>query len=389
MLELLFLLLPIAAAYGWYMGRRSAQQDKQQNADRLSREYVTGVNFLLSNQQDKAVDLFLDMLKEDSSAFEAHLTLGNLFRSRGEVERAIRIHQSLVESASLSFEQRLLATQQLGRDYMAAGVYDRAENMFLQLTDEVDFKVSAYQSLLSLYQLTSDWSKAIDVAGKLVKLGNENLREEIAHFYCELALQQLGSDDLESALALLNKAEHADKNCARVSIMKGRIYIEKAEYEKAISALKLVYDQDVELVAETLPLLYQCYLQLNQPEEWAIFLQQCVAGNSGAIAELYLADIILQDHGHDKALTYINDQLQRHPTMRLFYRLMEYHLADAEEGRAKESLILLRKMVGEQIKTKPDYSCRKCGFTSHSLYWHCPSCRSWDTIKPIRGLDGQ
>ncbi len=389
MLELLFLLLPIAAAYGWYMGRRSAQQDKQQNADRLSREYVTGVNFLLSNQQDKAVDLFLDMLKEDSSAFEAHLTLGNLFRSRGEVERAIRIHQSLVESASLSFEQRLLATQQLGRDYMAAGVYDRAENMFLQLTDEVDFKVSAYQSLLSLYQLTSDWSKAIDVAGKLVKLGNDNLREEIAHFYCELALQQLGSDDLESALALLNKAEHADKNCARVSIMKGRIYIEKAEYEKAISALKLVYDQDVELVAETLPLLYQCYLQLNQPEEWAIFLQQCVAGNSGAIAELYLADIILQDHGHDKALTYINDQLQRHPTMRLFYRLMEYHLADAEEGRAKESLILLRKMVGEQIKTKPDYSCRKCGFTSHSLYWHCPSCRSWDTIKPIRGLDGQ
>nr|WP_314267443.1 lipopolysaccharide assembly protein LapB [uncultured Moellerella sp.] len=389
MLELLFLLLPIAAAYGWYMGRRSAQQDKQQNADRLSREYVTGVNFLLSNQQDKAVDLFLDMLKEDSSAFEAHLTLGNLFRSRGEVERAIRIHQSLVESASLSFEQRLLATQQLGRDYMAAGVYDRAENMFLQLTDEVDFKVSAYQSLLSLYQLTSDWSKAIDVAGKLVKLGNDNLREEIAHFYCELALQQLGSDDLESALALLNKAEHADKNCARVSIMKGRIYIEKAEYEKAISALKLVYDQDVELVAETLPLLYQCYLQLNQPEEWAIFLQQCVAGNSGAIAELYLADIILQDHGHDKALTYINDQLQRHPTMRLFYRLMEYHLADAEEGRAKESLILLRKMVGEQIKTKPDYSCRKCGFTSHSLYWHCPSCRSWDSIKPIRGLDGQ
>lgn len=130
MLELLFLLLPVAAAYGWYMGRRGAQQDKQQNADRLSREYVAGVNFLLSDQQDKAVDLFLEMLKEDSSAFEAHLTLGNLFRSRGEVERAIRIHQSLMESAALSFEQRLLAVQQLGRDYVAAGVYDRAENMF-------------------------------------------------------------------------------------------------------------------------------------------------------------------------------------------------------------------------------------------------------------------
>lgn len=120
MLELLFLLLPVAAAYGWYMGRRSAQQSKQDDASRLSRDYVTGVNFLLSNQQDKAVDLFLDMLKEDTGTVEAHLTLGNLFRSRGEVDRAIRIHQSLMESASLTYDQRLLAVQQLGRDYMAA-----------------------------------------------------------------------------------------------------------------------------------------------------------------------------------------------------------------------------------------------------------------------------
>lgn len=121
MLELLFLLLPVAAAYGWYMGRRSAQQNKQDEANRLSRDYVAGVNFLLSNQQDKAVDLFLDMLKEDTGTVEAHLTLGNLFRSRGEVDRAIRIHQTLMESASLTYEQRLLAIQQLGRDYMAAG----------------------------------------------------------------------------------------------------------------------------------------------------------------------------------------------------------------------------------------------------------------------------
>ncbi|EKT63739.1 lipopolysaccharide assembly protein LapB [Providencia burhodogranariea] len=389
MFELLFLLLPIAAAYGWYMGRRSAQQDKQQHANRLSRDYVTGVNFLLSNQQDKAVDLFLDMLKEDSSAFEAHLTLGNLFRSRGEVERAIRIHQSLVESASLSFEQRLLATQQLGRDYMAAGVYDRAENMFQQLTDEVDFKLSALQSLLTIFQLTSEWTKAIDTAGKLVKLGNEELRENIAHFYCELAIQHLGSDDLDGALNLLNKAEQADKNCARVSIMKGRIFIEQEHYDKAINVLKQVYDQDRELVSETLPLLHDSYQYVDDIGAWEEYLRKCVSGNTGAAAELYLADIIVEKQSHEAAANYINDQIQRHPTMRLFYRLMDYHLQEAEEGRAKESLILLRKMVGEQIRTKPDYRCHKCGFTSRSLYWHCPSCRSWDTIKPIRGLDGQ
>ena len=164
MLELLFLLLPVAAAYGWYMGRRSAQQNKQDEANRLSRDYVAGLTSWFSNQQDKAVDLFLDMLKEDTGTVEAHLTLGNLFRSRGEVDRAIRIHQTLMESASLTYEQRLLAIQQVGRDYMAAGLYDRAEDMFNQLTDETDFRIGALQQLPHKSTATSEWQKAIDVA---------------------------------------------------------------------------------------------------------------------------------------------------------------------------------------------------------------------------------
>lgn len=389
MLELLFLLLPVAAAYGWYMGRRSAQQDKQQEANRLSREYVAGVNFLLSNQQDKAVDLFLDMLKEDSNTVEAHLTLGNLFRSRGEVDRAIRIHQALMESASLTFEQRLLAVQQLGRDYMAAGMYDRAEDMFGQLVGEEDFRLSALQQLLAIHQATSDWLKAIDVAEKLVKLGKDKQRVEIAHFYCELALQAMGSDDLDKAMGLLKRAASADNQCARVSIMVGRIYMAQGEYAKAVESLQRVLNQDKELVSETLSMLQECYQHLEQQQGWADFLKRCVEENTGATAELMLAEIIEQHEGRDVVQVYINRQLQRHPTMRVFYRLMDYHLADAEDGRAKESLLLLRDMVGEQIRTKPRYRCHKCGFTAHSLYWHCPSCRAWSSVKPIRGLDGQ
>ncbi|MES4613165.1 MAG: lipopolysaccharide assembly protein LapB [Ewingella sp.] len=389
MLELLFLLLPVAAAYGWYMGRRSSQQDKQENANRLSREYVAGVNFLLSNQQDKAVDLFLEMLKEDSSTVEAHLTLGNLFRSRGEVDRAIRIHQSLMESASLTFEQRLLAVQQLGRDYMAAGLYDRAEDMFNQLVKEQDYQVFALEQLLVIHQATSDWQSAIEVAERLVKLGKDNRRKEIAHFWCELALQAMSSDDLDKATGLLKKAASADKLCARVSIMQGRILMAQGDYAKAADALKRVLEQDKELVSETLPMLQECYQHLGQLQAWAEFLKRCVDENTGASAELILAEIIQQAEGREVAQLYINRQLQRHPTMRVFHHLMDYHLADAEEGRAKESLVLLRDMVGEQIRTKPRYRCHKCGFTAHSLYWHCPSCRAWSTIKPIRGLDGQ
>lgn len=389
MLELLFLLLPVAAAYGWYMGRRSAQQTKQDEANRLSRDYVAGVNFLLSNQQDKAVDLFLDMLKEDTGTVEAHLTLGNLFRSRGEVDRAIRIHQTLMESASLSYDQRLLAVQQLGRDYMAAGMYDRAEDMFNQLVDETDFRIGALQQLLQIYQATSDWQKAIDVAERLVKLGKDKQRVEIAHFYCELALQQMGNDDLDRAMALLKKGAAADRNSPRVSIMMGRVLMAKGEYEKAVDSLLRVVDQDKELVSETLEMLQTCYLQLGKTDEWAEFLRRCVEENTGAVADLMLADIVEQRDGQDRAQMLITRQLQRQPTMRVFHKLMDYHLQEAEEGRAKESLMVLRDMVGEQIRSKPRYRCHKCGFTAFTMYWHCPSCRAWSTVKPIRGLDGQ
>ena len=389
MLELLFLLLPVAAAYGWYMGRRSAQQSKQDEANRLSRDYVAGVNFLLSNQQDKAVDLFLDMLKEDTGTVEAHLTLGNLFRSRGEVDRAIRIHQTLMESASLTYEQRLLAVQQLGRDYMAAGLYDRAEDMFNQLVDETDFRISALQQLLQIYQATSDWQKAIDTAERLVKLGKDKHRGEIAHFWCELALQQMGNDELDKAMSLLKRGAAADPSSARVSIMMGRAWMAKGDYAKAMDSLLRVIDQDKELVSETLEMLQTCYQQLGKEKEWEHFLQRCVEENTGATAELMLAQVVEQSKGGDAAQTYVTRQLQRHPTMRVFHKLMDYHLNEAEEGRAKESLMVLRDMVGEQVRSKPRYRCQKCGFTAYTLYWHCPSCRAWSTIKPIRGLDGQ
>lgn len=387
MLELLFLLLPIAAAYGWYMGRRSAQQGKQQEANRLSREYVTGVNFLLSDQQDKAVDLFLEMLKEDSTDVEAHLTLGNLFRSRGDIDRAIRIHQSLMESTALDFDQRLLAVQQLGRDYMAAGLYDRAEGMFIQLIDEADFKASALKQLLTIYQMTSDWQQAIDIAEKLSRIDKNSQATPIAHFNCELALQAMASDDLDKALVYLKKGESADKNCARVSIMFGRVWTAKAEPAKALQALLKVPAQDAEMISEVLPTIQLAYQQLNDLVEWRRFLEECVGKYPGSMAELYLAELIEETEGLDAAQHFLAAKLDTTPTLNGFYRLVNYYLEGTEDGRAKESLAVLRDMVGEQIRSKPRYRCQKCGFTAHAIYWHCPSCKSWSTVKPMRGLD--
>lgn len=387
MFELLFLLLPIAAAYGWYMGDRNAKQKYTNQSNRLSREYVDGLNFLLSNQKDKAVDLFLDMLKEDEGTLEAHLTLGNLFRSRGEVDRAIRIHQALMESSSLSFEQRLLAIQQLGRDYMVAGLYDRAEEMFLQLIDEEDFQQHALQQLIFIYQSTSEWINAINTASKLVKLGNTKYKTDIAQFYCELASLAIANEDLEKAYSLLQKSAAADAKCARTSLMLGRVLIVQNKIEQAIESFKQILEQDKAFIGEALPLLKECYLKLNKEDEFQQFLQLCVDQDSGNVAELMLADIIEKKRGLDAAQNYMYRELLKHPNLKGFYRLMDYHVADAEQGRAKESLLLLRNMVGEQIKIVPNYRCQKCGFTVNSIYWLCPGCRSWSTIKPVRDFE--
>lgn len=384
MFELLFLLLPIAASYGWYMGGRNAKQKYKNESNRLSREYVDGLNFLLSNQKDKAVDLFLDMLKEDSGTLEAHLTLGNLFRSRGEVDRAIRIHQALIESSSLTFDQRLLAIQQLGRDYMVAGFYDRAEEQFLQLIDEDDFQQYALQQLIIVYQSMSEWLKAISTATKLVKLGQIKYNSDIAQFYCELAALAIASDDLSKAMLFLQKSATADAKCARTSLMFGRVLIAQGDYDHAVQHLTQILSQDKAFVGEALPAIKECYVHLAQEDKLKQFLKQCVDTNSGSVAELMLADIIGKESGRDAAQYYIYRELVKHPNLKGFYRLMDYHVADAEEGRAKESLLLLRNMVGEQIKAIPNYCCERCGFTVNSIYWLCPACRSWATIKPIR-----
>ncbi|UDG80178.1 lipopolysaccharide assembly protein LapB [Candidatus Steffania adelgidicola] len=389
MLELLFLLLPLAAAYGWYMGCRSVEQDKHKATNRLSKDCVARMDFLLDNPQDKSIDFFLEMLKEETNALEVYLMLGNLFRSRGEVDRAIRIHQAMIESTALTLNQRLLAIQQLGCDYMAAGFYDRAENMFSQLLNEDDFRFSTLNLLLKIHQSTSEWLKAIDVANKLVKLGKAQCLAEIAHFYCELALQALGRDDMNRAVLFLKKGGDVDKNSPRVSIIRARIYMMQQDYAAAVYELTRVLDQDREMVSETLPMLQTCYQILDEPSAWAAFLRRCVEKNGSALAELLLTDVVEREEGAKVARTYLNQQLRQNPTMRMFYRLINFYLIEAEGGLIKESLQMLYNIIGQQIYTKPRYHCQKCGFTSQRIYWNCPSCKSWSSIKPIRGLDGQ
>lgn len=389
MLELLFLLLPIAAAYGWYMGNRSAKQDKQEKSHQISREYVRGLNLLLSEQSDKAVDHFIELLQVDDETIDTHLALGNLFRSRGEVDRAIRLHQNLITREGLTIDQKHIALQQLAKDYMVSGIFDRAEKILEQLIDEPEHRQQSLEQLMQIYQQTSEWDKAIRCGESLLALGKKRVHRDIAHFRCELAMQALASNETKQAIKLFKKALQDDSKCVRASIGLGNLYLEQRAYQKTIDQLEMVIRQDLDFVSEVLPTIADCYYALDDEQGLLNFLQTCINRKTGASAELMLAQILAKHEGIAKAQTMMTAQLEKNPTMKGFYRLIDYHIAEAEEGRARDSLTTIQSMVGEQMKLKPHYQCRQCGFASQSVYWHCPSCKKWGSIKPIRGLDGE
>ena len=394
MIELLFLLLPIAAAYGWYMGHRSAQKDREDFSNKLSRDYVTGVNFLLSNQTEKAVDLFLNMLQkqeaeneiESDSQFEAELTLGNLFRSRGEVDRALRIHQALDRSPNYTFEQKLLAKQQLAKDFMAVGFYDRAENLYITLVDEPEFAEGALQQLAVIYQKTKEWKKAINVAEKLAKIAPKEDNIELPQYYCEY-VQALPNGHKENPQQILQQALKVAPGCVRASMMLADLNIAQQDYQSAVRILENVLNQNPNYIGEVLPQLKECYRQLDQLDNFELFLIRVTQEIRNSSVELALADLIAEKDGRSAAQGKVYQQLNHNPSMFLFHRFIEYQIDDAEEGRGKDSLVLLHKLVGERIKQGFDYRCVNCGYQSHKLMWCCPSCRQWEKVKPIRGIE--
>ncbi|MCT8554466.1 lipopolysaccharide assembly protein LapB [Glaesserella parasuis] len=393
MLELLFLLLPIAALYGWYMGQRSAKKDQDAINNKFSRDYVTGLNFLLSNQQEKAVDLFLSMLQKQESEnqistesqFEAEITLGNLFRSRGEVDRALRIHQGIENSPHYSFEQKLLAKQQLAKDFMAAGFYDRAENYYITLLDEPEFAVNSLSQLAVIYHKTREWKKAINVAEKRLRIEPEMDKIPLSHYYCEYA-QAVRSEDEKAFLTALQKALSYVPHCARASILLGDFFFEKQEMRTALRYFEAVLEQEPNYISEVLHKIKQCYIALNEQNNFELFLIKANQIKHNSSVDLALAEFIEQKDGVEAAQSRLYQQVRQFPSLMTFHRFIYYQVNEAEEGRGKESLVLLHKMVGDRIKQGFQYRCIHCGYQSYRLSWHCPSCRTWESIKPMQSI---
>ena len=390
MLEALFLALPVAVAYGWVMGRNSLRKAQRKQSSILSKHYYKGLNFLLSDQPDKAVDTLMKMISVNNDTVETHIAMGNFFRHRGELDRAIRVHQNLISRDEISSRQEALALVELGTDYLMAGFLERAEGVFLQLLEQTQHFDLAQQKLFNIYQVTKEWNKAIDLASASIQItpNDKHLYVLLSHFYCEQARLLLEDKNIEEARSFLKKAIVIDGSQVRAWLDLGRLALESENYKEAFNYLSEIPKRDIDWLSEAVPLLEQWAAKSDGWEELDKLLepywQKCA---SSYIAKV---NIIAKRGENNLAIDTLNTQLQKHPTMRGFKTLLSLYQEDFKESeQAQRSIEHLKSLLDKQIGQRPKYRCHSCGFSGRQLHWLCPSCKTWSSNKPIKGLDGE
>lgn len=376
-----FLLLPIAALSGWVIGRRGGERHSDTQVSRLSTTYFRGLNYLLNEQPDKAIELFLHIAELDKDTFETQVALGHLFRRRGEVDRAIRLHQGLVQRADLNDQQKVQALLALGEDYMKSGLLDRAETVFSDLARIDQRAPQALRHLIGIYQAERDWPKAIENATRYETATGEPMGKLIAQFECELADRFRSAGDAEAARAAVQRAYAADSGSVRAGILEGRIEIDAGNDVAAIRAFERAARHDTDFLPEILGPLLAAYERVGDVPGARNFLSQMTEHYRGVAPVLALTRLVEQEEGVRAARTYLARQLKDRPSVRGEAALIELTLADGVDhvGTLQE----LRLITEQLLVRNPSYRCKQCGFGARSHHWQCPSCKEWGTIKPL------
>jgi lipopolysaccharide assembly protein B len=376
------LMIPAAAAAGFLLGRRGSEIKSGNQVSRLSNTYFRGLNYLLNEQQDKAIEIFLQIAEVDKDTVETQFALGHLFRRRGEVDRAIRMHQSLVTKHGLSEEQKTRAVLALGEDYMRAGLLDRAETLLNDLVEMGVFKPQALRHLISITQAERDWYKAIEYAQKYEEIAGESMSKIIAHYYCELADQARSKNEIKEARKLISHAYDADNQSVRAGMIEAQIELSQSDDAAAIRSFERVVRHDHEYLPEVLPQLLACYERKQEATRAKSFLLEMTEHYAGVSPLLALADIIQKEEGTSVAYTFLSKQLQQRPSVRGKSALIDLSLQDSQVDK-QEALRTIKTVTDLLVVHTPGYRCQRCGFSARAHHWQCPSCKNWGTVKPL------
>jgi lipopolysaccharide biosynthesis regulator YciM len=373
---------PLFFGLGWLAARIDIRHLVYQSRA-LPRSYFKGLNFLLNEQPDKAIESFIEVVKVDPETVELHFALGSLFRRRGEYDRAIRMHQNLIERPDLGAEQKTAALFELAQDYLKAGILDRAEELFSRL-EHGPHATQAQRHLLEIFQQEKEWQKAIDMARRLEADSGESRAKEISQFQCELAATEAMHSRPDAARKLLGAALEANRKSVRASVQLGDLERAAGNLEQAIEHWKRVETQNPAYLALAAQRLLDAHREAGRLEEGLTLL----TGYLERYPSLDLLDTVfqytLEAKGAEVAYKLVRDELRRNPTLLGLDRLLEAQIvADAHPERRRD-LELVRNLVHSHTRRLARYRCENCGFKARQFYWHCPGCGGWESYPPRR-----
>ncbi|HRD33407.1 MAG TPA: lipopolysaccharide assembly protein LapB [Rhodocyclaceae bacterium] len=375
------LALPLFFALGWLAARIDIRQVVSESRS-LPLSYLTGLNCLLNDQQDKAIDAFTEAVKIDPQTIELHFALGSLFRRRGDTARATRVHQNLVDREDLSDAQRLEALAALGQDYLKAGLLDRAETVFLKLRG-TRYDESSTRYLLEIYQQEKDWAKAIEVAKALPDNQSVHWRTEVSNFYCELASTALANSMRDDARQHIDDALAINRRCVRASVLLGDLLTFEGRDEEAVEAWKRVENQDPEYLVLVGERVMAASVRLGRAEQGLVLLRAWQDKHPSVDLLDQVFKGVLEAQGAHAAYDLVRAELKRNPTLLGLEKLLEAaNLTALPEQRGDVELV--KQLIHTHTRRVARYRCASCGFKSRQFQWRCPACGGWETYPPRR-----
>ena len=369
---------------GWLLGRTSTRpKDKSFNPDdyNCSEHYIQGLNYLLANKSDKAIELFVDLVKVDKDTMETHLALGNLFRSKGEVDRAIKIHQNLVARPNLDQNQRVMSLTELAEDYLKAGLLDRAENLYKELVQINPKNTSALYKLLEIYSLEKSWLEAKDIANALYELKEPGSRLILTHCYCEMAEVSLEQGNLKDMRKYLDEAIQIDKKCIRALLLLIDLHIRDDNLNKAKQLFKQLINSTPQFIEIYLKPARDILLTHGSADEYQQFLTQQYDKNPISAVAVELLESLQGQENQQQLLEFLRQALQRSPSMELIEFALRYfkNRPQQVDGVWPDLTQLFHQLNQKRLS----YLCSVCGYGSQAMHWNCPSCKTWSSIKPV------
>ena len=396
----LFMLLIVAIALGAFFGRIGWGWPHRRQQDSLTQDYFVGLNYLLDDKTDAAIGAFIRALEVNSETLETYLALGRLLRRRGEVEQAINIHQDLLARPDLSNTHSVAVRYELARDYMVAGLLDRAERLLQELVNESgDLRWASLELIVDLYRIEKEWEKAIEYALILTQKRSgrfqrrdpavqNRMQPALAHFCCELAQQAMTKGDYNIGNKKLTQGLGFHWKCVRISLLQGELQYKLGNYQEAIRSFQRIREQDPDFIPESLEQLKQCYEAIDEQRGFETYLNRCIEERPSISLFAAQAELIRREQGETPALDFLTLNLRQHPSVRGGAFLLEF-INDYVEGPAVESINILKGILTQLRETHPIYRCEHCGYSGKFLHWLCPSCNQWGTVKPIFGLIGE